>query len=286
MNRHTHEAWTARTLGRGAYELRYTRDHRRLTDAVRARLAGPGLALIRGTPAGSLPTRHAQDFTTALLAPLGHVLPQGRDTDTATGWLVRDEGASRHTDDRRFRETAYTSKSRGPLHLHNDQAVEPFGHTPRLIALAVHRAAARGGATLLADGHTVHRILGTEHPAELDVLARPFPFDRRHVTPAGRPAVVHAPVVEAAAGRIRLRVNLTRIETAAELTRRPLSPPQRRAVDVLRAVLARPGLVLALPLSQGDCLVLDDRRVLHGRTAYADHPDPGRRRCLIRVMLA
>ncbi|MCX4631903.1 TauD/TfdA family dioxygenase [Streptomyces sp. NBC_01443] len=34
-----------------------------------------------------------------------------------------------------------------------------------------------------------------------------------------------------------------------------------------------------------DCLVIDDRRVLHGRTSYEDHADPARRRCLVRVML-
>jgi hypothetical protein len=227
----------------------------------------------------------AQAFSRSMLAGLGTPLPQGRGGERETAWLVRDEGASAHTGEERFHESAYTSKSRGYLHLHNDRAVRPFGLEPDLLALFTHRRALRGGASVLLDGLTLHRVLEREFPQALAELVRPYPVDRRHVTPAGEAEVVWAPVFEACDGRLTVRCNAKRMETAADVTGRPLPPRMRAALDTLREVLARPGLRLTVPLGEGDCLVTDERRILHGRTSYEDHPDPARRRCLIRVML-
>ncbi len=241
--------------------------------------------MVTGTPAGTMSTQAAQEFATSMLRHLGEPLPQGRGPDTALGWLVRDEGVSAYTDDRRFHEDAYTSKSRGYLHLHNDRAVQPFGQQPDCVALLMHRKAVQGGASVLVDGWAVHRVLRESYPHALGLLNTPYPVDRRHVTPQGESPVVRAPVFEQADGRVQVRCNLKRIETAAELTGEPMPPDQRAAVETLRQVLARPELKVTIPLEEGDCLVIDDRRVLHGRTSYEDHADADRRRCLIRVML-
>ncbi|WP_169314166.1 TauD/TfdA family dioxygenase [Streptomyces piniterrae] len=279
--------WTPQTFASDTtFRLPYSPDHALLARRLRTEvLDGRGFAVVTGTPAGTMSTRAAQEFATSMLGHLGEPLVQGRGPDTSLGWLVRDEGVSSYTDDRRFHENAYTSKSRGYLHLHNDRAVQPFGQEPDCVALLTHRKAMRGGASVLVDGWTVHRILRESSPHALDLLSTPYPVDRRHVTPQGESPVVWAPVFEQADGRVQVRCNLKRIETAGELTGEPIPPHQRAALETLRQVLARPELKLTIPLEEGDCLVIDDRRVLHGRTSYEDHSDAARRRCLVRVML-
>ncbi|WP_369779638.1 TauD/TfdA family dioxygenase [Streptomyces sp. R33] len=267
------------------FRLPYVRDHEVLTRRVRdALLDGPGFALVTGTPVAAMSTAEAQEFGVTMLRHLGEPLPQGRGAETALGWLVRDEGVSAHTDSRRFHEDAYTSKSRGYLHLHNDRAVRPFGQEPDVIALFTHRRARQGGASVLVDGWTLYRLVRAEFPGLLAPLSTPFAFDRRHVTPPGESPVVWAPVFEQVDGRVRVRCNVKRLETGAELSAEPLPPERRAALDALGRLLARPELRVTALLEDGDCLVIDDRRVLHGRTSYEDHADPARRRCLVRVM--
>ncbi|WP_371618328.1 TauD/TfdA family dioxygenase [Streptomyces sp. NBC_00454] len=279
--------WQRRSFtGSAAFSLAYDPDHPRLAGQLRDRLLhGAGFALVTGVPVQEGTTADAQRLGESMLSPLGELLPQGRDTDRTLGWLVQDEGVSAYTDDRRFHESAYTSKSRGYLQLHNDRAVTPFGHEPDFIALLAHRRALRGGASVLVDGLTVHHILSEQHPRELGLLHSPFAFDRRHVTPPGQNPVVHGPVFEQMDGRLRLRCNTTRMRTAFELTGDQLTPDHRAALAALTQVLARPDLAITIELDEGDCLVIDDRRILHGRTTYQDHPEPARRRCLVRIML-
>ncbi|WP_175408536.1 TauD/TfdA family dioxygenase [Streptomyces sp. TRM64462] len=280
--------WTRQTFSSpAAFRLPYSPDHALLARRLRAEvLDGHGFAVVTGTPAGAMSTQAAQHFAVSMLRHLGEPLPQGRGPEDITlGWLVRDEGVSAYTDDRRFRENSYTSKSRGYLHLHNDRAVRPFGQEPDCIALLTHRKALRGGASVLVDGWTVHRILRESSPHALDLLTTPYPVDRRHVTPRGESPVVRAPVFAHTDGRVELRCNLKRIDTAAELTGEPLPADRCAALETLRQVLDRPELKVTIPLEEGDCLVIDDRRVLHGRRSYQDHSDTARRRCLVRVML-
>ncbi|MBT2510567.1 TauD/TfdA family dioxygenase [Streptomyces sp. ISL-98] len=102
--------------------------------------------------------------------------------------------------------------------------------------------------------------------------------------PAASP-VVWALVFEQVDGRVHVRCNVKRMETAAELTGEQLPPDRHAALDTLRKVLARPELRITILLEDGDCLIVDDRRILHGRMSYEDHGDAARRCCLVRVML-
>ncbi|MFD9405846.1 TauD/TfdA family dioxygenase [Streptomyces sp. NPDC059989] len=248
--------------------------------------AGGGFAVVTGAPVAAMTTARVQEPAVSMVRPLGDPLPQGEGPERTTAWLVRDEGASPYTDARRFHEAAYTSKSRGDLHLHNDAAVTPFGVEPDWLALLVRRAARRGGASVLADGALVRRVLGEEYPRELSLLHTPFAFDRRHVTPPGESPVVWGPAFAERDGRIRVRCNVRRMRSAYDLLGTHLPADRRAAIDALEEVLSRPGLSRTLAPAEGDCLVLDDRRILHGRTAYEDHAPLERRRCLIRVMAA
>ncbi|KJY33048.1 TauD/TfdA family dioxygenase [Streptomyces sp. NRRL S-495] len=279
--------WTrASFISPEAWRLPYRDDHGTLAAHALERLAdGPGFAVVTGVPVSAMDSAEVRAFSESMLGHLGRPLPQGVGRETALAWLVRDEGVSAYTDDRRFHESAFTSKSRGWLHLHNDQAVQPFGHEPDYLALLAHRKARSGGETVLVDAWSVYQVLRREFPRELDRLQQPFPIDRRHVTPEGADQVVWSPVFEPGGGGLRVRCNVKRIETAFLLTGSTPPSADLAALDALQHVLDRADLRLTLMLEEGDCLLIDDRRVLHGRTGYEDHQALGRRRCLVRVML-
>lgn len=280
--------WTRASFTRPEeWRLPYTDDHGALAAHALQRLAdGPGFAVVTGIPVSAMNSAEVQVFSESMLSHLGSPLPQGVGQETALAWLVRDEGASAYTDDRRFHENAYTSKSRGSLHLHNDQAVQPFGHEPDYLALLAHRKASSGGVSVLVDAWSVYQVLRREFPRELDRLQQPFPVDRRHVAPEGGAPVVWSAVFEPGNRGLRVRCNLKRIETAFPLIGSTPPSADLAALETLQRVLDRAELRLSLMLEEGDCLLIDDRRVLHGRTGYEDHQAPGRRRCLVRVMLA
>uniref|UniRef100_UPI003F49B17E TauD/TfdA family dioxygenase n=1 Tax=Nonomuraea bangladeshensis TaxID=404385 RepID=UPI003F49B17E len=59
--------------------------------------------------------------------------------------------------------------------------------------------------------------------------------------------------------------------------------PRRRSVHRLRAGL--PAFGAARRLRAGDLQLLNNHVVLHSRTEYTDHPEPERRRHLLRLWL-
>jgi hypothetical protein len=56
--------------------------------------------------------------------------------------------------------------------------------------------------------------------------------------------------------------------------------------DALDEILSRPDLQFRHILSPGEFLVVDNNRVLHGRSGFTDGSGAGRQRCLVRVLLA
>jgi gamma-butyrobetaine dioxygenase len=121
---------------------------------------------------------------------------------------------------------------------------------------------AAGGDTGLVDGFAVAATLRAADPASFGVLTgTPVPFgyiDKETQLTARQPVISLSP-----RGRIAgIRYN-----------ERSMRPPAEEAFfPALRAwaeLLARPEFALRLRLSPGDCLIMDNTRVLHARTAFA-----------------
>ncbi|MFC4943541.1 TauD/TfdA family dioxygenase [Pseudonocardia sp. GCM10023141] len=128
--------------------------------------------------------------------------------------------------------------------------------------------AAVGGDSGLVDGFHAAALLRAEHPEAFAVLTRtPVPFrfaDADTVLLAERPMIDVDPL-----GRIReVRFNNRSIQ--------PMVLPAEELVafyDAYRTfaeLIDRPELRLDLRLEPGDCLVFDNVRLLHARTAYAE----------------
>jgi gamma-butyrobetaine dioxygenase len=121
---------------------------------------------------------------------------------------------------------------------------------------------AAGGDTGLVDGFAVAATLRAADPEAFGVLTgTPVPFgyiDKETELTARQPVISLSP-----RGRIAgIRYN--------ERSMRP--PAGEGFFPALRAwaeLLARPEFTLRLRLSPGDCLIMDNTRVLHARTAFA-----------------
>ena len=59
-----------------------------------------------------------------------------------------------------------------------------------------------------------------------------------------------------------------------------------QALDLFDALTDDPALHLTMALEPGDLQFVHNHSLLHDRTAFEDHPEPARRRSLLRLWLA
>ncbi len=157
---------------------------------------------------------------------------------------------------------AYTSRRILP---HTDN---PYRDpVPTIQLLHCLRAADAGGETGLVDGFAAARDLRATDRETFDLIARtPVPFgyqDESAELRASQPLIQLSPH-----GRIRgIRFN--------NRSARPLRLPYAEVTAFYAAyrrwaeLLARPERQLNLGLTPGDCLIFDNTRVLHARTAFS-----------------
>jgi gamma-butyrobetaine dioxygenase len=157
---------------------------------------------------------------------------------------------------------AYTSRRILP---HTDN---PYRDpVPTLQLLHCLHAADAGGETGLVDGFAAARELRATDRDAFDLIARtPVPFgyqDKSAELRASQPLIQLSP---------RGRVCGVRFNNRSA---QPLRRPDAEVVAFYAAyrrwaeLLARPERQLNLRLTPGDCLIVDNTRVLHGRTAFS-----------------
>jgi len=154
------------------------------------------------------------------------------------------------------------------------------------VGLLCLRTAKSGGISQNVSGYAVHSVLGREHPEVLAILSQPFHVDRRGGLREGESPTVRRPVIAAGESGLVVRYLRYWIEVGHEKAGEPLTRDQRRALDHLDAVLARPELRVEFPLAPGQMYFINNRWILHNRTAFTDHSEPARRRHLVRLWLS
>ena len=222
-------------------------DEYRLDPAVRLRtleaVADLGFAVLRGVP-----VREGQ--VTEVAETFGHV----RDTNYGRIFEVRVEENPNNL--------AFTGALITP---HTDNPYRDPVPTLQLLHCLVNST--EGGDSGLVDGFAAAALLREEDPAAFDVLIRtPVPF---RFADAGTELSAHRPLIGTdPLGRIReIRFNNRSIGT--------LRLPAEQTTAFYQAyrdfaqLLLRPGLQLDFRLTPGDCLIFDNTRLLHARTAFA-----------------
>jgi alpha-ketoglutarate-dependent taurine dioxygenase len=137
----------------------------------------------------------------------------------------------------------------------------------------------------VVDGRAVHDALRRESADALEALMRPFHVERRGGTRPGEAPTVLFPVIARHGDELLFRYLRYWIEAGHDRAGQPLTPAQRAALDRLDEVLARPSLRAEFHLKPGDAYFINNRWVLHNRTAFEDYPEPERKRHLVRLWL-
>jgi alpha-ketoglutarate-dependent taurine dioxygenase len=137
----------------------------------------------------------------------------------------------------------------------------------------------------MVSGYAALDALRREHPEVLETLSRPFHVDRRGGVRDGEAPTVLRPVITGEGPELTYRYLRYWIEAGHDRAREPLTAAQRHALDVLDEVLQRPALRAEFSLEPGQVYFINNRWILHNRTAFEDHPEPERRRHLVRLWL-
>jgi Taurine catabolism dioxygenase TauD, TfdA family len=116
--------------------------------------------------------------------------------------------------------------------------------------------------------------------------SEPSYFDRYGEERPGERPWFAMPILSGLPARFRfvyLRWYIDKAQTHQEVPR--LSDAQVELLDLIDALAQDPELHLDMDFVPGDIQWLANRTILHSRTGYEDHADPGRRRHLLRLWL-
>ena len=153
------------------------------------------------------------------------------------------------------------------------------------VGLLCIQPAKSGGLSQVVSGYSVHNELLVRHRDLLEVLYQPFHIDRRGGVLPGEGPTAHRPVLTWEQGGLMYRYLRYWIESGHEKIGQPLTPVQRRALDALDEVANDPALRVEFALRQGDLFFINNRWILHNRTAFEDRHEEELRRHLVRLWL-
>jgi alpha-ketoglutarate-dependent taurine dioxygenase len=189
---------------------------------------------------------------------------------------VRDTGQS-VAEGARFSVTNYESS----FHTDNSFGREVLDY----VGLLCLRTAESGGLSQVVSGHTAIRQLQQHYRDSFEILCQPFHIERRGGIREGEQTTIEFPIVEQRGGDLLWRYLRYWIESGHEKAARPLTVAQVRALDNLDSVLGRAELRAEFALQPGQIYFINNRWILHNRTAFQDHTDPECRRHLVRLWL-
>jgi len=177
----------------------------------------------------------------------------------------------------RFSVTSYESS------FHTDNS---FGDSILdYVGLLCLKTAKSGGVSQNVSGFAAIDVLRREHPDVLEILSQPLHVDRRGGFREGESPTVLRPVITWDRTEPVLRYLRYWIEAGHDKVNQTLTADQRRALDVLDDVLKRPDLRVEFSLEPGQMYFINNRWILHNRTAFIDHTELEQRRHLVRLWL-
>ncbi len=239
----------------------------RLAQWRQAVMRGRGLQVIRGVPTGQWSQQQSEKFFWCLGQHLGVPGAQNRDNDLLGH--VRDDGSDESDPRvRQYRTTAY-------IPFHCDAA--------DIVGLLCLRSALAGGLSRVVSSVTVFNELLRSRPDLVPRLFQPFHLDAHReggvLTLPIRPCRFHA-------GELRTFFHTLYFRTAARYEHVRLSDQDRELLDVYDGICADPANFLDMALEEGDIQLLSNHTILHSRTDYRDHPEPSRKRHLLRLWVS
>jgi Taurine catabolism dioxygenase TauD, TfdA family len=246
---------------------------------------GSGMARLRGLKVDSYDESELRTIWFGIGVNLGAPVFQNRSGELMRA--IRDEGAaigqrygelsSGGEGGKPFLSSYARTLSNGPLRFHTDRC--------DVVGLLCVRQARSGGVSKLCSSAAVHNAILARRPDLAEALYSPIWRSRFGEEAGGENAPYPLPVFGVRDGRFTSHFSLTYIEAAQRLAgARPLTEPQREAIDMLLAVAEE--LSFEMRFAPGDMQFLNNHTIYHGRTPFEDDAASSQDRLLLRLWLA
>ena len=174
--------------------------------------------------------------------------------------------------------TALSAKVRDKLVYHSDSS--------DIVSLMCLRPAKTGGASCLVSGAEIYNEILRRRPDLAPLLLEPFHWDWRrqdHKAPAN---TYSSPIISMKEGVFSMYAGSLYILTAQDYPEVPrLLPEQIEVLKLFDEITYEPGMAIEMDFRPGDIQWLSNYAALHARTSFDDHPEPQRRRHLLRLWL-
>lgn len=155
-----------------------------------------------------------------------------------------------------------------------------------LVGLLCLRRAKAGGLSSIVSSVTIHNEILKQHPEYLRPLYTGFHYIKREAALSEAPITPYRlPVFGARDGFVSCRLIRNQIDAACVKSGMPLDPLEKAALDYLDSLAQDPAIHLDMDLQPGDMQLCNNYTILHSRTGFEDHPEPERRRHMIRLWL-
>lgn len=220
----------------------------------------------------------------------------GRDAATAIYWLLCSMVArpvAQKWEGRMIYDVRDTGRKPGNGVRPDITSVEQNFHTdnsynlcpPDNVALLCLQTAKEGGISRIVSFATAHNEVQARRPDLLRRLYRPYWFDRQREHAPDDPKTLSHPLFEAEDGRLLARLSRFQVRNGHALAGEPLDEQGADALEALDEILTDPAYSKEFFFEPGQIQILDNRRCGHMRTAFRDHPEPERKRHLVRLWL-
>ena len=174
--------------------------------------------------------------------------------------------------------TALPSRVRDRLPFHSDSS--------DVVALMCLRGSKSGGASSLVSGTTIYNEILERRPDLAPLLFEDWYFDWRRQDHDAPAKFYVSPIVSYVDGIFSTYPGSSIIFTAQEYPEVPrLTPAQIELLELYDEITHEPGLAIDMDFQPGDVQWLLNYAALHSRTSFEDHPEPERRRHLLRLWL-
>ena len=164
-------------------------------------------------------------------------------------------------------------------------ALPYHGDSCDVVGLLCLRTAKAGGTSMIVSAVTIYNEMLKRRPDLVAELAKPWYRDRREEVPEGKKPWFEMPVFNFHEGFLTTNYQGRYIRTAQRFEELPrFTEAQEEALALVTALADE--LRLDMEFRPGDMQFLHNHVTLHSRTDYEDHPDPERRRHLLRLWLS
>ena len=180
-----------------------------------------------------------------------------------------------------------TAEDPTPRMYRSNLELRPHNDITAMIALACWRKARSGGASVLVSGVTVHDEIRRRAPELLAPLYRGYHYHRLgEEGPHEEPTTPYrVPVFSILNNQLSCRYQRAGIAAGHRERRVPLGAEDIAAFNLFDEIAKAPENRLAFYLEPGEMVVINNYTVMHARSQFENHPEPGRQRRLVRLWL-